>query len=406
VRILIVHNHYQRPGGEDVGVCDESGVLREHGHEVELLEADNDHIHGFLASAKTALTSIYNRSSKRRMAAALARVKPDIVHVHNFFPVFSPSIYYACIEAGIPLVQTLHNYRLVCPSGILFRDGKVCEDCLGRKFAWPGVLHGCYRNSRAGTACVATMNFVHRWMKTYERASALIVLTEFARCKFLEAGFRADKLVVKSPFVDVDPGIGNGKGDYFLFVGRLSEEKGILPLMKAWKELGTLAPLRIAGDGPLADYCRHSQESVPGIEFLGHRSRSEINELMKGARALIFPSLWYEGVPRTILESFATGTPVIASKLGSMETLVQDRWTGLHFEAGEVAALTGQVKWALEHPPEWQRMRELARAEYEAKYCAEPNYQMLMRIYEAARSRTPLPSAAAMNPLSAITSEV
>jgi glycosyltransferase involved in cell wall biosynthesis len=383
LRVIIVHNHYQQAGGEDVVVQDEYGVLANHGHQVRLLEASNDHINGFAARAQTALTAVYSPSSNRRMAAVISEFKPDLVHVHNFFPVFSPSIYYACNDAGVPVVQTLHNYRLICPSSILFRDDHICEDCLSKLFAWPGVLHGCYHGSHLGTAAVAMMTSVHRMLRTYERRVQIVIaLTEFARRKLIQGGFPADKLVVKPGFVDVDPGQGQGQGDYVLFVGRLSKEKGVEVLLRAWETLGARVPLRIAGEGPLANYVRQQQEAVPGVEYLGYKSRPEITHLMQQARALIFPSLWYEGLPRTILESFATGTPVIASRLGSMESIVEPLKSGLHFAPGDAADLVRQVDWMLDHPREWQVLRQRTRDVYEAKYSAERNYGMLMEIYE------------------------
>jgi glycosyltransferase involved in cell wall biosynthesis len=388
VRVLIVHNHYKQPGGEDVGVQDESSLLTSHGHQVQLLEASNDHIVGLPVQIRTAVNAVYSLPAKRRMTLALSKFQPNIVHVHNFFPVFSPSIYYACDEANVPVVQTLHNYRLLCPCGTFFRDDHVCEDCMTKTVAWPGVLHGCYRGSRIGTAAVATMTFVHRVLRTFERrVQTLIVLTEFARQKFIEGGLPEDKLVVKAPFVDVDPGIGRGHGNYVLFVGRLTKEKGIVTLLRAWEVLGTRIRLRIAGDGPLKDYVQTCESACHGVEFLGYRSRSEINRLMREARALVFPSLWYEGVPRTILESFATATPVITSKIGSIGGIVAHGRTGLHFVPGDVASLTQQIEWMLDHPCEWDAMRQYARAEYEANYTAEPNYQALMRIYEGVLTR-------------------
>jgi glycosyltransferase involved in cell wall biosynthesis len=385
LRVIVVHNHYQQPGGEDVAVQDDYGVLVSRGHQVRLLEATNDHINNFGARVQTALTTVYSPASRRRMAAAILEFKPDLVHVHNFFPVFSPSIDYACNDAGVPVLQTLHNYRLICPNSLLFRDSHVCEDCLSKVFAWPGVLHGCYQGSHLGTAAVAAMASVHRILRTYERrVQAIIVLTEFARHKLVQGGLPAHKLIVKPNFVDVDPGQGAGLGDYVLFAGRLSQQKGVEVLLKAWEVLGARVRLRIAGDGPLIDYVRQRQGGAGGVEYLGYKSRPEITKLMQEARALIFPSLSYEALPRTILESFAAGTPVIASRLGSMESLVEPMQSGLHFAPGDVSDLVRQVNWMLDHPQEWQGLRQRTRAVYEARYSAERNYEMLMQIYETA----------------------
>ncbi len=399
MRVIVVHNHYQQPGGEDVAVQDDYGVLVNHGHQVRLLEANNDHISNFVARVETALNTVYSPSSKRRMAAAIAEFKPDLVHVHNFFPVFSPSIYYACNEAGVPVVQTLHNYRLVCPNSLLFRDGRVCEDCLSTVFAWPGVLHGCYQGSHAGTAAIAMMSSVHRILRTYERrVQVVIVLTEFARRKLVQGGLPAHKLVVKPNFVDIDPGAGEGSGGYALFVGRLSKQKGVEVLLRAWESLGARIPLKIAGEGPLADYVRQHQSVQLGVEYLGYQPRAEITRLMQQASALIFTSLSYEGLPRTILESFAAGTPVIASRLGSMESLVEPLQSGLHFAPGDAADLVRQVDWMLSHPREWQLLRQHTRAVYEAKYSAERNYEILMEIYQTVLKQPGMSSLAPLEP--------
>jgi len=404
LRVLVVHNRYQQRGGEDVGVQDEMGVLLRYGHEVRLLEANNDHVNGFVAKSRTAASAVYSWPSKRRVANTLSAFRPDVVHVHNFFPQFSPSIYYACSEARIPVVQTLHNYRLICPKGSFYRDGQVCEDCLGKSLAWPGVIRACYRSSRLGTATVAAMNYVHAALKTYQRnVSALIVLTEFARQKFVRGGLPPEKLVVKSPFVDVDPGIGPGPGNYVLFVGRLSEEKGVITLLKAWERLGARTRLKIAGEGALADYVCKQAANIQGIEYLGYKSRSELNRLMRDATALVFPSLWYEGAPRTILESFAVGRPVIASKLGAMEHLVRHRQLGLHFIPGDPADLVRQVEWMTDHPADWEGMRRLVRTEYETKYTAARNYEILMQIYEAVCNGRPVAQLSIPHTLSAPT---
>jgi glycosyltransferase involved in cell wall biosynthesis len=388
LRVILVHNRYQQPGGEDIGVQDERGVLQSHGHEVRLLQTDNDHIHGLTAQAHTAVNTIYSPASRRRMALELSEFAPDLVHVHNFFPVFSPSVYYACHAAGVPVVQTLHNFRLLCPGTFFFRGGKVCEDCLGKSFAWSGVLHACYRGSRTGSAVVGAMGSLHRWIGTFERrVRVVIALTEFSRQKFIQGGFSGRNIAVKPPFVDVDPGIGQGEGGYALFVGRLSEEKGIPTLLEAWRKLGKCIPLRIVGSGNLENRVREEAAVNPGIEYLGFQARPQINRLMQNAAALIFPSVWYEGVPRTILESFAAGTPVIASRIGAMESLIEHGRSGLHFNPGDVQDLIGQVEWMLSHSPEWQVMRRLARAEYEAKYDADRNYLMLKAIYDRALTR-------------------
>jgi glycosyltransferase involved in cell wall biosynthesis len=382
LRILILHNRYQQPGGEDVGVRDEYNLLMERGHHVKLVEENNDQIHGVMPKLRTALTAPYSGSSRRKISSFLLQFRPHIVHVHNFFPVLTPSAYFACNAMNIPVVQTLHNYRLLCPRATLFRDGEVCERCLGRAFAWPGVVRACYRNSYIGTAAVANISFFHRMIGTFDRRVALmILLSEFSRRKFIAAGFAPEKLVVKPCFVDKDPGCGDGGGRYALFVGRLTEEKGILTLLKAWQVLGERIPLYIAGGGPLEKDAKQAAEHVPGVRYLGYQDRNSLNALMRGAASLIFPSLWFEGMPRTIIEAFACGTPVISSRIGSMTSLVEHGHTGLHFDPGDPNDLIRQVNWMCAHPREWSAFRRSARMSYEKNYTPDINYLQLMKIY-------------------------
>lgn len=393
LRVLILHNRYQQPGGEDIGVRDEYALLKKHGHDVELVEENNDHIYGVIPKLQTTLTAAYSSSARRRISSFLSKFQADVVHVHNFFPVLTPSVYFACNAMNIPVVQTLHNYRLLCPKATLFREGKVCESCLGRVIAWPGLLHACYRDSHIGTAAVASISFLHRMLGTFERRVALmIVLSEFSRKKFISGGFSPQKLVVKPCFVDSDPGVGSGDGGYVLFVGRLTEEKGIRILLNAWESLGDRIPLYIAGAGPLENEVKKTVERVAGVKYLGFQERSSLNALMRSAGAIMFPSTWFEGLPRTIVEAFACGTPVIASRLGTMSTVIEHGRTGLHFEPGDVDDLIRKVTWMCCHAEEWRNLRQFARAEYEANYTPEQNYISLMNIYKTALSSNSLRS--------------
>lgn len=383
MRVLVLHNRYQISGGEDVVVQAEKALLEANGNVVNLVEASNDNIVGCLEKAKTAVSAIYSPSSKRRVREEIAKFAPDIVHVHNYFPLLSPSVFYACQEAGVPVVQTLHNYRLLCANAYLFREGRVCEDCVGKSFPWSGVVNGCYRDSKVGTAIVGTMQSVHRTVQTWTKmVDAYIALTEFARQKFVQGGLPAEKIVVKPNFLFSDPGKGEGKGGYALFVGRLSPEKGLDKLFQAWEKVGEKMPLKIVGDGELADMVAQTAQKLKGVEWLGRQSKEQVLALMKEATVLVFPSLWYEGLPMVIAEAYAVGLPAIASNLGSTSSLVKHGSTGLHFRPGDAEDLVAQVEWVLTHPDELTRMRREARAEFEAKYTTDRNYQMLMNIYE------------------------
>jgi glycosyltransferase involved in cell wall biosynthesis len=382
MRILSVHNRYQIRGGEDGSRELEERLLRDMGHQVDVYEEHNDRV-ATLGKLRLVSKTIWSVETYQNVNSLLTEQTYDVIHVQNFFPLISPSVYYAAKAKGIPVVQTLRNYRLLCPNGEFFRDGRVCEDCLGQFVPLPGVVHACYRGNRAATAVVAAMLTVHRAMGTWTNLIDIyIALNEFAREKFIEGGLPAEKIVVKPNFVHPDPSSGEGRGGYALFVGRLSREKGLDTLFKAWESLGSKITLKIVGDGPLAPQVAESVAKGSGIEYLGYRPLTEVYELMGEAAFLVFPSEWYEGQPRTIIESFAVGTPVVASNLGAMSTLVSPGRTGFHFRPGDSGDLVAQVEWALAHPDELARMRREARAEFEAKYTAQENYLRLMEIYE------------------------
>ena len=381
MKVLSVHNSYQLPGGEDLVFAQEADLLRARGHEVVLYKASNDQVKGMNALVLLGKT-IWNREIYDELGALMQRERPDIMHVHNTFPVISPAAYYAANAEGVPVVQTLHNFRLLCPSATLFRDGRVCEDCVGKEIPWPGVVHSCYRSSRMATAAGAAMLATHNFKKTWSKAvSAYIALTGFARDKFIQAGYPGEKILVKPNYLQADPGLGEGKGNYALFVGRLSPEKGISTLLEAWRQIGSELPLQIAGDGPLAPQVETAAAETEGVSWLKWLPRPEILQRMKDASVLILPSTWYEGFPMILAEAFAVGLPVIASDLGSMSSIVNHQRTGLHFEGGNAGKLAKAVRWWIAHPAETAHMRVHARLEYQAKYTADVNYAELIKIY-------------------------
>lgn len=392
-RILVVHNAYQQRGGEDAVVGAETELLETNGHRVVHYERHNDELRerGALGRVGTALETVWSLRSVRDVGELIEREQPDIAHFHNTFPLISPSAYYACAEAGVPVVQTLHNYRLWCPGAKFLRDGKICEACLGRTVAWPAVVHRCYRNSRTATTAAAAMLAAHGAMGSWRtKVDAYIALSEFNRRKFIEGGLPAERIFVKPNFVQDRAEPKARPGDYALFVGRLSEEKGPQLLLPAWRGMRTKPPLRIAGDGPLLQKLSADLKasSLPRVEMLGRCSPDAIRLLMQGARFLVFPSMWYEGFPMTIAEAFASGLPVVSARLGSMVELVRDGETGLHFEPGNAADLAAKVEWAWNHPDEIMQMGHAARAEYEAKYHPSANYEMLVKIYRGAMARS------------------
>lgn len=387
MRILLAHNSYQQAGGEDEVFAAEAALLEAYGHQVLRYIVHNDQVTR-MNSITLGRATVWNPSSYRELRTLIRRERIQVAHFHNTFPLISPAGYFAANAEGVPVVQTLHNYRLICPNALCFRNGHVCEDCVGKTLPWPGVVHACYRGSRAATSVVTTMLTTHRALRTWtDRVDMYIALTEFQRQKLVQGGLPERKVVVKPNSVNPDPGMGEGRGGYYLFVGRLSSEKGVDTLLSAWERLGRQIPLKVAGDGPLAGLVAEAAAKLDRVEWLGRQPVDRVIDLMKGAQALIFPSVLFEGFPLVIVEAFSVGLPVIASNLGSMSALIDHGRTGLHFRSGDPDDLAAQVTWAYEHPSEFAGMRREARAEYEAKYTAAGNYRSLVGIYELARSR-------------------
>lgn len=386
MKILLVHNAYRQPGGEDIVFEQERQVLEGAGHQVVAYRRSNHEVneHSLAGQFSLASKAVWAADSRRELAAMLCREKPEIVHIHNTFVMVSPSIYSACREAGVPVVQTLHNYRLLCPAANFFRQDRICEECVEHSL-WRGVRHGCYQGSRAATSVVALMLAVHRWRRTWIRGvDCFIALSGFSRRKFIEAGLAAEKIAVKPNFIYADPGCRAQSGAYALFIGRLHPERRVETLLAAWQRLQVPIPLRIIGGGPqrVALEAQARQMGVSDVRFHGHLPRDQAIAFLKGAWCLIFTSEWYENFPVTIVEAFACGVPVICSRLGAMQETVADGRTGLHFTPGDAEDLAQKVEWAWSHPEEMAAMGRAARAEYEAKYTAAHNYLMLMEIYQ------------------------
>ena len=388
MRILLVHNYYREPGGEDVVFAQERDLLQRKGHHVVIYTRSNEEAlaTSSLDSFRLLTTSIYSHQAESDITRIIRDEKPDLAHIHNTFMMISPGIFKALSNAKVPAVHTIHNYRLLCPASFLYRDGRVCEECTTRGLM-SGVRHGCYRNSRVHTAAVALMLKTHRIAGTWTRhVEAFIALTQFARHKLLANGFPAERVHVKSNFIDRDPGQRQGPGEYALFVGRLSPEKGLRTLINAWSRMAFPVPLRIIGDGPEREQLEaHAHKSsLPHIQFLGRLDHDQTTAAMKNATFLVLPSLWYEGFPMVLVESFACAVPVLASRLGAMEELIADGVSGLHFTAGSAEDLANKASWAWDHATEMMTMGRNARSTYESKYGPEQNYSTLMDIYKQA----------------------
>ena len=388
MKILQVHNLYQQPGGEDLIVADEARLLEARGHEVVRHTVHNDQVSS-LSSVSLAQRTIWSQPAHRDVRAAIARHQPQLVHVHNTLPLLSPSVYYAASAERVPVVQTLHNYRLACPAALCFRGGAPCTECVGGFIPWRAIRHACYRNSRPASAAVATMLSVHRLLKTWDKPAVYVALTAFARDMFIDAGVPPDKLVVKPNFVDPDPGAGTGSGDYAVFVGRLSAEKGIQTLLRAWRDVGPQVRLLIIGDGPLASTVAAATHDLPSVTWLERRNPPEILSILRDAKFLVFPSECYETFGRVIVEAFATATPVIAAGHGAAAELVADGVTGFHFRPGDPSDLAAKVLHLNSDPPVRIQMRAAARKEFDTRYTADINYESLVAIYRRAMAGYP-----------------
>lgn len=382
--ILVVHGAYQLAGGEDQCVAAEVAMLEERGHKVVRYSVHNGALAKMNAAAAAA-RAIWNPTSLREVGSLVDQHNPEVAHVHNTFPLISPAVHYVLASRHVPVVQTLHNFRLLCPNALLYRNGSVCERCVGKAVPWPGVVRRCYRRSWGASAVTATMLTVHRALGTWRSVvDAYITPSEFARAKLVEGGLPADKVFVKPNVIHPDPGPGAGGGGYALFVGRLSHEKGLATLLRAWNELGGRMPLKIVGDGPLAPSVADAAAKNPGIQWLGARPFEEVCSLIGGGEILICPSECYETFGRVIVEAFSKGTPVIASNIGAMAELVDDGRTGLLFRPGDSRDLASKVSWLANDRTLMMRMRGHARAEFEAKYTSDQNCRLLLDVYHRA----------------------
>jgi len=385
MKILLIHNAYRQAGGEDAVVRAETGLLRSRGHEVLAYGRSNDELQG-RPILQAGMEAFWSRQAAADIDAMCASFRPDVVHVHNTFLVISPAVYWTAARRHIPVVQTLHNFRLLCPQGTFLREGKVCEDCLNR-LPWRAVARSCYRGSASQSSLLAGLLTGHGWLGTYRhKITRFIALSAFSRARFITGGLPAAKMRVKPNFVEAaQPPQWEGRGGG-LFVGRLSEEKGIGTLLEAIRLLER-NPVSVAGGGPGAD----EVAAQLGDRYLGVLAHDEVVSRMRAAAFLVLPSIGHEQMPMTVLEAFANGLPVIASRLGALADIVQHGRTGLLARPGDAGHLASLIAWADTHPREMEDMGRTARAEWESKYTASINYNILVDIYEdaiaAARGR-------------------
>lgn len=381
MRILLIHNFYQDPGGEDA-VFEQEGSLLARMVDVDMLTFKNKK--GFKGAIQTLLYP-WNFIAGKSVRDAIRKHQPDVIHLHNFHYALGPIVIRIARKAKIPLVMTVHNYRLVCPSATLFHDGELFTDSIGRSFPWKAVWMGVHAHSVGKTFWFAFWNWLHRVTGTWKQVSKYIALTDFAKAILLKSklGLEDDQILVKQNFVAATPPTAKERKSHFLFVGRLTTEKGIDMLMDTFKN--TSHVIKIAGDGPLKDVVHQAAATHNNIRYLGAISKDDVITQLAECSALIFPSIWYEGMPMTIIEAFSQGTPVIASDLGAMKSMIVDGWNGLLFEAGESTNLAEKLeKWTELELEEKNRISTTARTAYQTLYTSEQNKDLLLQIYKQA----------------------
>ena len=378
----MIHNRYQQPGGEDTVVQAEVELLRREGHRVLRYERHNSEIASYTAPRNASLlfSTVWNAQSYQAIRALIREHKPDIAHCHNVLPLVSPAAYYACKAEGVPVVQTLHNYRLICPAGTLFRNGRRCSGCGCKPIR--GAWRGCYRNSRLQTAAIAAMVGGHRLAGTWTRAvTAYVSPSQFCRDLHTRAGLPPQRTFHRPNFLTSDPGCRTERGAYALFVGRLTAEKGVLEMLAAWRKLPHI-PLRVVGEGPLREKGQKLVDSTSlNVKLLGQLSREETLAQIKGACFLVFPSRWHEPFGMTLLEAAACGVPAIAARVGAVPELVSPMQTGVLFDPDNFEELVEAAEWAWSHPERLDEFGAEARRAYLQNFSADLAYERLMQIY-------------------------
>jgi glycosyltransferase involved in cell wall biosynthesis len=381
MRVLMVHNFYQNPGGEDRIVREELTMLERNGVEVDLFAATNDDIIGIHGKIAAALRVVYSPRARRALSQKITEYLPDVVHIHNFFPLLSPSILDACLAAGVPSVLTLHNFRILSPAALLHPDELIRERNL-RGSCWWTVRKRVYRNSAPGTLAVAAMIEFHKRTGTWTRkVDRYIALTDWAKRLFTEGGLPAERIVVKPNSVPRPLAFSGLRREGGLFVGRLDEQKGLRVLLQAWENIDY--PLTIIGDGPLSDLVQENARDR--VLYLGRQPPEAVQRAMQAAKFLVLPSIGKEMFPVTILEAFSNCLPVICSDLSSLREIVEPGITGLTFPPGDASALAAQVRWALSNASAFEEIGRRGRSVYEVRYTPEVNFSQLMSVYQSLR---------------------
>lgn len=385
-RVLIVHNYYQIPGGEDTVVENESNMLRENGHDVVFYTRHNDEIknRGVLGKITLFSESIFSIKTYRQVKRIIKEENIDIVHVHNTFPLISPSVYYAAFKNNVPILQTIHNFRLLCPAATFMVHDKICEDCL-RDGLSTALKRKCYRNSFSQTFAMVVILKIHRILKTYQKVNGYIALTEFNKNKLLNLIKDENKVYVKPNFVKCTSNDNYKKrknDNYFVFIGRLDRLKGIDLIIESWKDIKD-ARLFVLGDGPLKKELETYiiSNGIHNIKLLGFIKREEAFEIIKKAKAVIMASQCYEGFPMTIVESFSLGVPVIAGNVGNLGSIITHNENGVLFKYDDKGDLKEKVKMLINDKDINEKISEGAFKTFIENYDDKINYRYLDNIY-------------------------
>ncbi|MGM9506510.1 glycosyltransferase family 4 protein [Larkinella sp. GY13] len=379
MKILSIHNEYLIKGGEDESRKAEVAILEEFGNSVTSFIENNAKV-SQLSKVSVALRTLWSQDSYKYVKQLLRSQKHDVMHVQNFFPLISPSVYYAAKSENVPVVQAVRNYRLICPSATMYRDGQVCDTCVSKSLKTPAILHKCYRDNRGATTTVTTMLAIHKLLPTWKQVDAFICISQFIRQKMIDGGFPVEKIYVKPNFVYPDPGLSIVKEDYVVYVGRLQTEKGIEHLLEAHSLIGSTVHLKIIGEGPLApEVISYSKKN--NVEYLGKLSLLDTYDVIGKARILVIPSVWHEPFGRVVVEAYAKGTAVIGSRMGGIPELIEDGVTGYTYEGGNAEDLAKKIEFLYQNPQLAIDMGLEGRKEYLKKYTPKSNYDMMMAIY-------------------------